>query len=51
MRKTKTIPFNAAETLDTQTAIVEYLAAALETNDAAHISRSIGVSRTSHRNG
>jgi probable addiction module antidote protein len=43
MPRTKTVPFDAAATLDTQAAIVEYLTAALETNDAAHISRSVGV--------
>ena len=49
MRETKTVPFDAAATLDTQTAIVEYLTAALETNDAAHISRSVGVAARAAR--
>ena len=40
--KIKTFPFDAAETLDTSEAVAEYLAAALETNDAAYIAKSIG---------
>ncbi|MGH6769698.1 MAG: addiction module antidote protein [Xanthobacteraceae bacterium] len=40
--KVKTYPFDPAETLDTPDAVSEYLTAALETNDPAHIARAIG---------
>ncbi len=40
--KTKTVPFDPAQTLDTPEAIAEYLTAALETGDASFIARSIG---------
>ncbi len=40
--KSKTFPFDAAETLDTREAIAEYLTAALETADASFIARAIG---------
>jgi probable addiction module antidote protein len=43
MRKTRTVPFDAAATLNTPSAIAEYLTAALETDDAAVIARAVGV--------
>jgi probable addiction module antidote protein len=39
----KTAPFDAAEVLDTQEAIEEFVAAAFETGDPAFIARSLGV--------
>jgi probable addiction module antidote protein len=38
----KTAPFDAAEVLDTEEAIEEYLAAAFETDDPAFIARALG---------
>ena len=37
-----TIPFDAAETLDTPAAIAEYLTAAFETDDPSFIAKAIG---------
>ena len=42
MTKTKTRPYDSAEYLDTPEAIVEYLTAAIEGSDAAHIARAVG---------
>jgi probable addiction module antidote protein len=42
MPKIKTRPFDPAEYLDSPEVIAEYLAAALETNDAAFIAKAIG---------
>jgi probable addiction module antidote protein len=39
---TKTIPFDASELLDTPEAQAEFIRAALETGDRAHIGRAIG---------
>jgi len=44
----KTIPFDAAEFLDTPEAITEYLAAAFEANDPAIIADAIGVAARAH---
>src|SRR6188508_2199849 len=41
--KSKTYPFDAAETLDTPEAVSEFLTAALETDDPSSIARSIGI--------
>jgi probable addiction module antidote protein len=38
----KTAPFDAAEVLDTEEAIEEFLAAAFETEDPAFIARALG---------
>jgi probable addiction module antidote protein len=38
----KTIPFDASELLDTPEAQAEFIRAALETGDRAHIGRAIG---------
>ena len=38
----KTAPFDAAKVLDTEEAIEEFIAAALETNDPAFIARALG---------
>lgn len=38
----KTSPFDAAEVLDTEEAIEEFLAAAFETEDSAFIARALG---------
>jgi probable addiction module antidote protein len=39
----KTKPFDAAEVLDTEEAIEEFLAAAFETEDPAFIARALGI--------
>ena len=41
-KKLKTVPFDAAETLDTPEAVAEYVTAAFETNDPAFIAKAIG---------
>ncbi|HEY1244042.1 MAG TPA: addiction module antidote protein [Hyphomicrobiaceae bacterium] len=38
-----TAPFDAAEVLDTEEAVVEFVAAAFETEDPAFIARALGV--------
>lgn len=39
----KTIPFDASEVLDTPEAQAEFIRAALESGDRAHIGRAIGI--------
>ena len=39
----KTAPFDAAEVLDTQEAIEEFIAAAFETEDPAFIAQALGI--------
>ena len=41
-KKLKTVPFDAAETLDSPEAVAEYVTAAFETNDPAFIAKAIG---------
>ena len=40
--RTKTFPFDAAETLDTPEAVAEFLSAAFETNDPSFIAKAVG---------
>jgi probable addiction module antidote protein len=45
----KTAPFDAAEVLDTEEAIEEYIEAAFETEDPAFIAKALGtVARAQH---
>ena len=41
-KKIKTVPFDAAEALDTPEAVAEYVTAAFETNDPSFIAKAIG---------
>jgi len=49
MTKTKTRPYDSVEYLDTPEAITEYLMAAIEGSDAAHIARAIGTAARARR--